>query len=346
MLTCALSACSGNTPAKEVAKPAAPKYSLELPTEGLPAPKPRDDGFKRGVSLELFVAEVKDEQERARYSEWLTQTKALGATDVELVVQWAQLDDVALEQFPSPANTVDDDFLFWLMDQAHAKQLRVTLTPVVELEQPADKSKLHNITPPDSARWFWSYHRFVLHYARIAEAHKAVSYAVGADLPDALAKDPQWTRIITDVRKAFKGKVTYVARPEHFDALPIWDALDFVTVAGLNDALRGAQTASDTSALRARLRAWVTSHPEKPVTLSGIGDARLPAGDPSLLKGLLDRLRAVYTELQGETAFNGLYVGVARPEGSKPADTRLLTVSSAPAQVLRYWYTKSRGTTN
>jgi hypothetical protein len=349
---CALSACSGNSPASPQ-KSNAPKYSLDRPVEGLPLPIARDDSFRRGVSLDLFVAEV-DEAQRAQYGGFLDHAARLGATDLELVVQWSALDASAVELSPSPGMTVDDDFLGWLMDQAHARKLRVLVTPVIELEQAPAQADRRALAPSDPARWFWSYHRFLLHYARIAEAHKAVCFAVGADLPLALAQDEHWAALITDVRKAYKGKLTYVARADHFESVPFWNEMDFVGLSGVGELLADPSSDPARAGRRAelgkRLRGFLGAH-AKPYLLSSVrADFAVVHGQKPNETAIkqLDAVRAFYQALNADKSLAGVYLSLARPgaQAKQPAASEAPQVASASTEVLRHWYTRSRGPLN
>lgn len=302
---------------------------------------PRDESFRRGLSLDLFVAEV-GESERSAYAAWLDEAARQGTTDLELVVQWSQPEATTVELAPSATLTVDDDFLGWLLDRAHERHLRVMLTPVVELEQAPEDAK-RALAPTDLSRWFWSYHRYVLHYARIAEAHRAASMAVGADLPDALARADAWEALIKDVRKAFKGKLTYVARAEHFDTLPIWKHLDYVALVGAGPALSAdAKTAlaKQGSQLLGRLHTWSKAHPQ-PVVLSSLRSAA-GAAQGSDARGTNEQLvamRSLYQALQGDKSVAGVYVSVALPSAARASAPALASASTA---VLHHWYGRSR----
>lgn len=321
--------------------------------EGLPLPIVRDDSFRRGVSLDLFVAEVDDAQ-RAEYGGFLDHAARLGATDLELVVQWSALDAAAVELSPSPGMTVDDEFLGWLMDQANARKLRVLVTPVIELEQAPAHADKRALAPSDPGRWFWSYHRFLLHYARIAEAHKAECFAVGADLPLPLAQDEHWTSLITDVRKAYKGKLTYVARAEHFESVPFWNEMDFVGLAGVGELLadptRDPARAARRTELGKRLRGFVGARP-KPYLLSAVrADFAVVHGEKPNDTAVkqLDAVRAFYQALNADKSLAGVYLSLARPGAAQkpPEAEETPAVASASAEVLKHWYTRSRGPLN
>jgi hypothetical protein len=351
-LYCALSACSENAQKGPPPHPPAPKYSLDRPAEGLPLPAQRDAGFRRGVSLDLFLAEV-DESKRAGYGAWLDQVARLGATDLELVVQWSQLDAVSPEIAPSATMTVEDNFLGWLMDQANQHQLRVIVTPVIELEQP-QASASRALQPADTKRWFWNYHRFLLHYARIAEAHQASCFSVGADLPDALLRDEAWPGLIKDVRKAYKGKLGYVARWDSFETVPFWDNLEEVGLAGTSELWDGPARADRDQRVRGlmqRLRAFGKGR-GRSYLLSRVVLARgtvredvraAPATGTTDARGTkeqLDATRALYQGMHAEGALAGLFVTLTGPAASDKSLTA--PVTSASAEVLRHWYTRSR----
>jgi hypothetical protein len=335
VLMCALGACKEKPAA--TATENTPQYSLARPVEGLSMPRPRAADFRRGLSLELFVGEVEGDAQRAAYAGWLDQASRLGASDLELVVQWSQLDAAAVEMAPSATHTVDDAFLGWLMDQAAARSLRVLLTPVLELEQQA---AARAIAPADHKRWFWAYHRFVLHYARIAEARGACCLAVGWDLPELEQDEAHWRELIADVRKAFKGKLAYAVRPDRLPALAFWDALELVNLVGVGALAQGPAAQADPrlAALSAGLRGWREQH-DRPLLLTRTSAAPAAAGaEEQALRDQLDATRALYRALQGEPLVAGVYLNLAVPGAAgKPA-----LLSRASGEVARHWYAGSR----
>lgn len=80
--------------------------------------------------------------------------------------------------------------------------------------------------------WFDSYRRFILHYARLAQANGIEALAVGTELQGTtLEHEAEWRRVVREVRRVYKGRLTYAANwDREFEALPFWDALDFVGV--------------------------------------------------------------------------------------------------------------------
>jgi hypothetical protein len=79
------------------------------------------------------------------------------------------------------------------------------------------------------ARFFESYERFILHYARMAATHDVEILVVGTELPTA-AHEAAWRRIIAAIREVYGGELTYAANWDAAAAVPFWDAVDAVGV--------------------------------------------------------------------------------------------------------------------
>lgn len=82
-----------------------------------------------------------------------------------------------------------------------------------------------------------SYDYMIVQEAKVAQAAGAKLFAVGTEL-DSLAtdKDPTvahaWTTLIADVRKVFKGSLTYSANWYNADKVTFWKKLDYVGIDG------------------------------------------------------------------------------------------------------------------
>ena len=84
----------------------------------------------------------------------------------------------------------------------------------------------------DWEQWFDNYRRFILHYARFAEANKIEALCVGTELMSTVkARPDDWRRIIAEVRAVYHGRLTYAANwYREFEQVPFWDALDFIGI--------------------------------------------------------------------------------------------------------------------
>lgn len=76
-----------------------------------------------------------------------------------------------------------------------------------------------------------SYSKFIMEYARIAQKVKAEVLCIGTELHRFVANRPQyWNQLIADVRKVYKGKLTYAENWDTFAKVPFWNQLDFIGI--------------------------------------------------------------------------------------------------------------------
>lgn len=194
----------------------------------LPPPMPRDAAFRRGVSLGLFASTRQPEEQRRIYRMLLGEIAALGATDVELVVEGSQRDVRAAEIIAQGDS--EDALLGFTIDQAHALGLRVFLMPILRLEERQGDDWRGKLRPDDRPRWWSSYGDFILRYAALAAAHRVELYAVGSELISMESEESRWRALIAQVRARYSGALTYSANWDHFEPVGFFDALDIAGV--------------------------------------------------------------------------------------------------------------------
>lgn len=79
--------------------------------------------------------------------------------------------------------------------------------------------------------WFVNYRRWMLHHARLAEMHGIDILAIGNELAGLTVHEKEWRSLIRDVRRVFRGPVTYAAHWEsELSSLGFWDELDYIGV--------------------------------------------------------------------------------------------------------------------
>lgn len=81
-------------------------------------------------------------------------------------------------------------------------------------------------------RWFDNYHRWIRHYALLAEIHQMEILCLGTEFRYATMKHPdRWRDLIHRMREIYHGTITYAANwGEETEHLGFADALDFVGV--------------------------------------------------------------------------------------------------------------------
>jgi sugar phosphate isomerase/epimerase len=138
------------------------------------------------------------------------------------------------------------------------------------------------ITYEDEAHWmrfFREYRTWMLDHARFAEKHKLPVLVVGTELEKMLHR-PEWRPLIAEVRKVYKGKITWAANWDGVGRVPFWDALDYVGVQAYFPL--GQATSSDDDfrrAFRAQFARLVTIADKagnKPVMFTEVGFPRSP----------------------------------------------------------------------
>lgn len=126
-----------------------------------------------------------------------------------------------------------DEHLRHAIRQAHQVGLKVMLKPHIWLQDRSDEKWRGAIAMRSAEnwqRWFISYQRFILHYARLADAEQVELFCVGTELTNsALLHPKEWRQIIAQVRTHYPGPLTYAANWwQEYDRIAFWDALDYI----------------------------------------------------------------------------------------------------------------------
>ncbi|WP_299396531.1 glycoside hydrolase TIM-barrel-like domain-containing protein [uncultured Gelidibacter sp.] len=76
-----------------------------------------------------------------------------------------------------------------------------------------------------------SYSDFILTYAKVAEETKVDIFCIGTELESFIDERPDyWRQLIVDIKKVYKGKLTYAANWNEYDRTPFWADLDYIGV--------------------------------------------------------------------------------------------------------------------
>ncbi len=158
--------------------------------------------------------------------------KRIGGTWVNIVPVWFivpdyrgnELKPIYSEEFKGTTGwvhaTIKDEDLITLINEAHARGLKVYLTPHVAPENwgPGVKGK-GDIRPSNPDQFFESYKNFINHYADIAQKTGVEMFSIGNELDSATQEDIQlevpfdktakWRDVIRSVRQQYKGTLTY-----------------------------------------------------------------------------------------------------------------------------------------
>ncbi|CAM1349255.1 glycoside hydrolase family 113 [Tenacibaculum insulae] len=76
-----------------------------------------------------------------------------------------------------------------------------------------------------------SYSKFILTYAKTAQELKATVFCIGTELEKFVINRPEfWQKLIKEIRKIYKGKLTYAANWDEYNSVSFWTELDYIGI--------------------------------------------------------------------------------------------------------------------
>ncbi|MFH1878418.1 MAG: hypothetical protein ABH883_06400, partial [Candidatus Omnitrophota bacterium] len=121
-----------------------------------------------------------------------------------------------------------------VIKQAHRSGLKVMLKPHIDLIDKYDgtywRADIGFSIEEDWEKWFMSYEKMIVGYAKLAEKMKIALLCIGTELSFTTQKDDKWRHIISEVRKVYSGKIVYAANWDNFRNIKFWDELDYIGI--------------------------------------------------------------------------------------------------------------------
>lgn len=133
--------------------------------------------------------------------------------------------------------TIDDEELEKVIDYAHNKGLRVALKPTVNCRNGTWRAHINFFDEdvpcePKWCNWFSAYTEFQLHYAEIAERKGCEMFIAGCEMVQTERRETEWRKLISDIRKAYNGLVSYNTDKYQEHNVHWWDAVDVISSSG------------------------------------------------------------------------------------------------------------------
>jgi len=229
-----LSACGAATSAGTPIPGSAPLLPATAPvaTPSLaptPAPSPVPlPAYQAGVDL-LFYA---DAGYKSGLSQLLAELRRDGVNSVAITFPFYQA-SLTASSVGSGSGTPPDSQLEGLIDSVEAAGFSVMLRPLEDQTSLAPEWR-GAIAPASVSAWFSSYTTLISHYATIAANTHVQVLDVGSELYSLEGYTTDWQNLISAVRLAYGGAVTYSVNgtSETSGSLRdgFWKALDFVSV--------------------------------------------------------------------------------------------------------------------
>jgi hypothetical protein len=179
----------------------------------------------KGVAIQIQRVDWIDE-----YKKCVDEVAAVGADTVLFVVDARQENGQSsriyldMRMTPTPAACAE------LIKYAKDRKLRVILMPIVLLDNPQGNDWRGTIKPLDWEDWFDSYRNMIKHFSYIAEDNKVDVLVVGSELVSTQDKLHQWRRTIEEVRRIYKGQLTYSSNWDDYMRVPFWNLLDLIAM--------------------------------------------------------------------------------------------------------------------
>ena len=177
--------------------------------------------------------------------------------------------------------TMIDDDIKLEVAHAHARHIQVALKPHLWAGDFGSGEWAGTVRQDDAsahATWWASYRDFMLQEAALAESAGIDLLVLGTELRGmTIGHGEEWRGLVVDVRKVYRGKLTYAA---HWDqeafAIDFWDALDVIGVSAYFPL--DAPDDADVDLLvkawaphKAKLAALAARYPGKPLVFLEVG---------------------------------------------------------------------------
>jgi hypothetical protein len=203
--------------------------------------------------------------------------------------------------------------------------MRVMLKPHVDLKVAFSRTDLQGLAPA----WYTSYNAFIAHYAALAKTYNVELFCLGTELDSTFpGHDADWATIVSTVRAAYPGPLTYAGNWPSYPLVSIWNSLDYLGIDAYYPVTGKTDPTPDE--LLAGWREIVTgitnwrgnAGVEKPVLLTELGyrsaaGANLQFSAPSTTTPAPEQqqaaLQAALTVLPQQPWFRGLYYWNALP---------------------------------
>jgi hypothetical protein len=154
---------------------------------------------------------------------------------------WVSIIPFAFSRLNEPAVNYEPDRQYWgesiegvkiTIKQAHEAGLKVMIKPQVWMQ----KGWIGDFdlqTEEDWKVWEEDYEKYIMHFAKLGAQENAEMICLGTEYKNAVKKRPAfWAKLATDIRKIYKGKLTYCANWDDYTDVKFWSSLDYVGISG------------------------------------------------------------------------------------------------------------------
>jgi len=210
------------------------------------------------------------------------------------------------------------------IEMLHQNNIQVMLKPQIWIRHGQFTGHLTMKTEEGWQQLEKSYEGFILEFAQLAQDSNVAMFCIGTELNAFVAARPQfWNTLIKDVRRIYKGELTYAENWDTFSNVPFWKELDYIGI----DAYFPLSD-EETPTLKTLTKAWQPHKEEimklyksikKPILFTEYGyrSTHFTAKEPwdsnheitdVNLAGQTNALQALYDEFWQEDWFAGGFI--------------------------------------
>lgn len=118
-----------------------------------------------------------------------------------------------------------------LINMAQASGYRVMLKPQVWKRHGVYTGEHSYENESDWLAFEKSYAKFITHFAKVADSLNVEIFAIGTEWKNFVMERPQfWTQLIKEVKKIYKGDLTYASNWDEYSKVPFWTEMDFIGI--------------------------------------------------------------------------------------------------------------------
>ena len=133
--------------------------------------------------------------------------------------------------------TMTDTELKTMIEFAHELGLRVAVKPTVNCKNGTWRAHINFFDEdvpcePKWSNWFPAYMEFQNHYARIAQETGCEMHIAGCEMVMTERRADEWRQVIAEIRKDYKGLVSYNTDKYQEHNVTWWDCVDVISSSG------------------------------------------------------------------------------------------------------------------
>lgn len=139
------------------------------------------------------------------------------------------MENASSNSFLSGENTATKTELVSFIEKAKSSGLKIVLKPHITVLSGSFRGF---IEPENPELWFKNYKAVCLYYARLAQEQGIDLFVIATELSSMTKRryEPYWRDIIREIRRVYKGPLTYAAWWTEWNRIGFWRELDFIGV--------------------------------------------------------------------------------------------------------------------